>query len=101
MTKNKFRNKKIGKYASKKESVHAGSLSFLEKIGQISDLREQVKYELIPKQAGERSVSYIADFSFIRNGELVVQDVKGMKTPVYVVKRKLMLWVHGIKIEEI
>ena len=61
----------------------------------------QTPYELIPKQSGERACKYIADFVYIENGKQIVEDTKGVKTPLYVVKRKLMLWVHGIKIREV
>ena len=74
--------------------------------GEISDLRRQVPYELIPKQRGryriERPISYIADFVYrdAETGETVVEDLKGFRTPEYRIKRKLMLWVHGISIFE-
>ena len=68
----------------------------------VKSIRTQVKYELIPKQQGERACLYVADFVVeYQSGEVVVYDVKGMRTPLYVVKRKLMLWVHGIKIREV
>ena len=68
----------------------------------VVSIKTQVRYELIPKQDGERACTYVADFVVeYQSGEVVVYDVKGMKTAVYVVKRKLMLWVHGIKIREV
>lgn len=97
----KYGNKKTNGYASKAESRRADELKLLEGAGEISDLREQVRFELIPRQDGERSCSYIADFTFSENGAPVVMDVKGMKTDAYVIKRKLMLQVHGIKIREV
>jgi hypothetical protein len=54
----------------------------------------------IPKQEGEREVCYIADFVYQEDGKLVVEDVKGHRTEVYKLKKKLMLWVHGIRIKE-
>ena len=87
--------------------------------GLISDLRLQVKYVLIPTQREpdsvgvkggkvkgkliERECAYYADFTYIdkRTGETVVEDVKGVRTPEYKLKRKLMLYVHGIKIKEV
>lgn len=56
---------------------------------------------LIPPQRGERECRYIADFVYYLDGELRVEDVKGMKTKDYIMKRKLMLHVHGIRIEEV
>ena len=68
----------------------------------VVSIKTQVRYELIPKQDGERACTYVADFVVeYQSGEVVVYDVKGMKTAVYVVKRKLMLWVHGITIQEV
>ena len=61
---------------------------------------EQVKFELIPKIGDERPCNYIADFTYMENGELVVEDVKGVRTDAYKIKKKLMLWVHGIRIKE-
>ena len=87
-------------FDSVKEYHRWGCLRLLERAGAIKDLKRQVKYELIPKQSGERACNYIADFTYIENGELVVEDVKGVKTEVYKIKKKLMLWVHGIRIKE-
>ena len=74
----------------------------MEKAGEISGIERQVTYELIPKQPGERAVKYIADFRYKdRNGLTVVEDAKGMKTKDYIIKRKLLLYMHGIKIVEV
>ena len=88
------------KFDSVKEYHRWGCLRLLERAGAIKDLKRQVKYELIPKQSGERACNYIADFTYIENGELVVEDVKGVRTDAYKIKKKLMLWVHGIRIKE-
>ena len=108
----KYHNKKVirdgEKYDSRKEYLRHCELKYLEKGGYISDLRRQVKYVLIPSQKEngkciERECSYYADFVYLDNetGETVVEDVKGMRTEVYKLKRKLMLWVHHIRIKEI
>lgn len=97
----KFRNKRTDGFDSKKEAKRAGELKILERDGTISDLKYQVKYELIPKQEGERACGYIADFTYTENGEKVVEDVKGFKTPEYVIKRKLMLHKYGIRVREV
>jgi len=100
---------RTGKYASKKEEKRAAELRLLEKAGRIRNLREQVKYQLIhaqyaPRQGKllERAVHYVADFTYYDIGlaEPVCEDVKGRKTRDYIIKRKLMLWVHGIRIQE-
>lgn len=96
----KYGNRKTGGYHSKKESRRAEELKLLEKIGAISDLKEQVRFEVIPKQDGERAAHYISDFVYTENGRQVVEDTKGFRTPDYVLKRKLMKLVHGITITE-
>jgi hypothetical protein len=93
--------RKTNGYASKKEAEMAAKLQALVRSGVYRDLKEQVKFELIPKQDGELPCSYIADFQYVDDrGEMVVMDVKGYKTEIYRIKRKLMLWRHGIRITE-
>lgn len=86
---------------SRKEANRWCELKLLERAGKIRLLQRQVKFELIPKQEGEREVVYVADFTYIEDDKFVVEDVKGKRTKEYIIKRKLMLWVHGIKIKEI
>lgn len=102
----KYHNRKLKApdgqvFDSVKEYHRWGCLRLLERAGRIYDLRRQVKYELIPKQEGERACYYVADFTYYEDGKLVVEDVKGYRTEVYKIKKKLMLWVHGIKIKEV
>lgn len=93
--KNKYRAVKIViddiKFDSKREAGRYQVLKLLESDGKITDLELQPKYELIPKQEGERAVVYRADFRYIdtESGKVVVEDVKGMKTKDYIIKRKL------------
>lgn len=87
-------------FDSKREAERYRQLKLLERAGEIQDLQTQVAYELVPKQAGERAVKYIADFVYTEDGQTVVEDVKGKKTRDYIIKRKLMLWRHGIKVRE-
>ncbi len=91
--KNKYGAKRSGGYASRKEHRRACELKMKQRAGLITGLREQVRYELIPAQQGERSCSYVADFVYVDNasGEAVVEDTKGVRTKEYVIKRKLML----------
>ena len=84
-----------------KEANRWCELKLLERAGKIRLLQRQVKFELIPKQDGERAVFYIADFTYIEDGKYVVEDVKGKRTKEYIIKRKLMRWIHGINIKEI
>ena len=118
-------------FDSKKEGNRYCELKLLQRAGKISDLECQKRYELIPAQYEtvetgeyykvgakkgqpktkqvciEQSVVYIADFVYQENGQTVVEDVKGYRDPAsatyakFVLKRKMMLWIHGIKIQEI
>lgn len=101
----KYNNKKTVvdgiKFDSKAEAARYVELKGMEEGGYITKLSRQVPFLLIPKQCGERSVKYIADFVYFVDGRQVVEDVKGVRTPVYNLKRKLMLQVHGIKIKEV
>ena len=117
MTKtNKFFAKKVTvdgiKFDSYAEACRYRDLKWLERGGVIKGLERQVKYTLIPNQFDEnhklkfRAVTYIADFIYQDEfGKLVVEDVKGYrKGPVYalfVIKKKLMYWVHGIEVREV
>lgn len=95
------------KFDSKAEHKRWQYLAMLEKAGEIRDLKLQVPFLLIPAQVRpsggiERATNYIADFAYTTGaGEYVVEDVKGMAPDVYILKRKLMLFVHGIEVKEI
>lgn len=113
----KYGNKKVTldgiEFDSAKEARRYSELKLLERAGEISDLELQKEYELIPNQRGadgkiiERAVKYKADFVYKERGETVVEDVKGYRATnsvpyaKFVIKRKLMLYVHGIRIKEI
>lgn len=119
----KYRNHKLtfegSTFDSMKEYRRYLDLIMLEKEGSISDLRRQVKFILIPtqrepdtvgKRGGikkgkliEKEAAYYADFVYKDNktGEMVVEDTKGMRTTDYILKRKMMLFFHGIRIREI
>ena len=106
----KYRSKKVVvdgiQFDSKKEAKRWTELRLLERAGAITELDRQVKFELIPSQridgkVVERACSYIADFVYNENGKKVVEDTKGIRTTDYIIKRKLMLFVHGIRIREI
>ena len=108
----KYRNRKTTvdgiTFDSKLEAKRYIELKLLEKAGQIKDLQMQVRYTLIPSQklgnrVVERAVTYVADFVYVdlQSGETVVEDTKGMKTKDYILKRKMMLYFHRIRIKEI
>ena len=117
----KYGNRKVyvagQEFDSKREACRYAELQIREKAGEITNLQRQVKYVLIPTQREpdtigarggiyqgkclEKECSYIADFVYEQNGEIIVEDTKGYRTPEYIIKRKLMLYVHGIQIHEI
>lgn len=106
----KYHSRKITKdgitYDSVKEYRRFCELSLLERAGAIADLQRQVKFELIPSQrvdgkVVERPCNYVADFVYQEGGKTVVEDTKGFRTKDYIIKRKLMLQVHGIRIREV
>ncbi len=106
MTKNKYGARKVTapdgqKFDSTKEYRRWCELRLLERAGKIQCLQRQVKFELIPKQDGETACHYVADFVYQQDGRRIVEDAKGYKTDVYKLKKKLMLYVHGIRIQEV
>lgn len=108
---NKYGARKTGSYASGKEANRAAELKLMEAAGEIvkGSLREQVPFILIPAQYDsnrkliERQTVYVADFVYETADGKVVEDVKSIatKTDAYVIKRKLLLMVHGIRLQEI
>ena len=119
--KSKYHSRKIIRdgitFDSVKEYRRFRDLSLLEKAGKITELKRQVEFVLIPAQRepdiiGKRGgvkkgktielkCSYIADFTYKVNGETVVEDTKGFRTKDYIIKRKLMLYMHVIRVKEI
>lgn len=126
----KYGNRKVVidgiEFDSAKEGRRYSELKLLQRAGVITDLQLQREFELIPaqyetferygktgkrlqdgKRCVEKSCVYKADFTYIKDGQLVVEDVKGYRDPQsaayakFVIKRKLMLLLHGIKIAEI
>lgn len=128
---NKYGNRKIktarGTYDSEMEVARELFLRNRQNAGEITNLRRQVEYLLIPKQVGKRIVqlktktkeveylierpcAYVADFVYERNGETIVEDCKGQgvkrkgkrtfstQTEAFKIKKKLMLYVHNIQI---
>lgn len=128
MTGRKYGNRKCQfngiVFDSKHEMERYKDLYYLQKAGEITELQTQVTYLLIPPQFDdvldpgltallegrkkgkpkllERKCEYIADFVYRdSDGRLVVEDAKGMKTKEYIIKRKLMLYVHKIRVVEV
>lgn len=86
------------RFASKREAKRYEELKLLIRIGQISDLELQPKFDIIVNEI--KICRYIADFRYKENGSTIIEDVKGFKTPVYKLKKKLMFAYHGISINE-
>lgn len=121
----KYHSRKITKdgetFDSIKEYRRFVELSLLEMAGTITNLRRQVEFILIPAQwetferysdktgnrlkdgrkCVEQKCSYFADFVYLKDGQKIVEDTKGVKTKDYIIKRKLMRYLHGIKIHEV
>lgn len=127
---NKYGNRQVvingEHFDSRLEARRYQKLLLLERAGKITELYRQVEFELIPAQYEEyetgeiikrgplkgqprvkrrcleKACKYIADFTYIdENGEYIVEDTKGDRTDKYIIKRKLMLYLHGIKIREV
>lgn len=122
-TGSKYHSKKViidgETFDSKKEARRYIELLMLQKSGRISGLQRQKKFVLVPAQYEpettgprggrikgkllEREVAYYADFVYFDEEEkdFVIEDTKGVRTPEYIIKRKLMLWLNGYQIREV
>lgn len=122
ITRRKYGNKKIvtteGEFASKLEYNRWLILKEAAQKGEISDLRKQVEFPLLPAQYRpvvkklktkekvvqkliERPVTYVADYVYMKDGDIVVEDCKGFPDEKYPIKRKMMLYFHGIQLREV
>lgn len=122
-TGSKYHAKKVSiqgeTFDSKREARRFLELQMMEKAGRISGLQRQKKFVLVPAQYEpdttgprggrikgkllEREVAYYADFVYWDKDakEFVIEDTKGVRTPEYIIKRKLMLWINGFQIREV
>lgn len=104
----KYFNIKQNGFDSRKEEARFAELRLLERAGVITDLKRQVPIELLPPQyvdgkCVERAVKYVADFTYTEKGAPVVEDVKSeitRKNKDYIIKRKLLLYIYGIRLRE-
>lgn len=119
MPKAKYNNRNVNGFDSKKEHKRFLELDALERAGEISELKRQVEFILIPSQLIStgtlRAIKYIADFTYRKDGALVVEDVKPTDRTgnvsksykgtaawhEYMIKKKLMKYVHNIEIKEV
>lgn len=121
--KNKYHAKKVNicgiDFDSKKEGMHWLLLKDKERSGEISNLRRQVPFELLPAiyedevvhlktkdktvtKLVQRPVTYIADFVYVdKDGNTQVEDTKGFKTPEFILKKKMMRSLLNIEVIEI
>ncbi len=86
----KYGNDKSSGYDSLHEANEAAKLHSMQRAGLIFDLKEQVRFTLVPKNGKLRAVVYVADFTYMQDGKLVIADAKGWKTPIYRLKKRLM-----------
>ena len=88
-------------FDSKHEAERWQELCIMANAGAIKNLQRQVKFEILPKTDKYRARHYIADFAYWENGRLVVEDAKGAKTQVYLLKKAMMYQRYGIDIHEV
>lgn len=88
------------RFDSKKEANRYMELKLLERAGVIKELRRQVPYVLINRSRYGRAIKYVADFVYYEGDKLIVEDVKGVRTPVYKLKKRLIAEMYGIEIRE-
>ena len=102
----KYHNKRVTvdgiTFDSVKEASRYQELRMLERAGEITGLVRQQKIELIPKTKLYRACYYVCDFIYFdkRENKTIYEDVKGVRTKEYLLKRKLLYWRHGIEIKE-
>ena len=102
----KYHNKRVTvdgiTFDSVKEASRFQELRMLERAGEITGLVRQQKIELIPKTKLYRACYYVCDFIYFdkRENKTIYEDVKGVRTKEYLLKRKLLYWRHGIEIKE-
>ena len=111
---NKYNNRKVElngfTFDSQKEARRYRDLQLLERTGVIQELKTQVAFVLADSVKFENearrkpAVKYIADFTYIENDKLIIEDVKSAitrKDKVYRLKKHFMKSVHGLEIREV
>ena len=98
----KYHNKKVKGFDSAKEWRRNQELETLQRAGEISELNRQVPFTLMPSYTISdettrqgfrtvREIRYIADFTYrLKSGKRIIEDVKGVQTDVFKIKRKLL-----------
>jgi hypothetical protein len=101
----KYRNERVESsdggppFSSKKEARRWADLCLLRDAGRISDLERQVPFDLVVD--GVKVTRYVADAVYLEDGRVVIEDVKGVRTQAYKIKRRLVLAVLGVEIREV
>lgn len=87
------------RFDSKREARRWGELQLMERANLIADLKRQVPFALDVN--GHHVCKYVADFTYLEGSGagLTVEDVKGVQTPEFKLKSKLMKAVHGVEIK--
>lgn len=85
-------------FASTKEALRYQDLALMQSGGQINMLRRQVPYPIYIK--GQKICDWLADFVYLENGRVIVEDSKGHKTDVYKLKKKMVEAEYGFRILE-
>ena len=108
--KNKYNAKKVTidgiTFDSKKEGKRYRDLKLLQRSKMISNLKLQPEFKFIinskpVKMMNGHTAKYTADFSYIENGKTVYEDVKGVKTEAYRLRKAITEHIYGIKITEV
>ena len=86
-------------FDSTREAEHYCELKLEQRAGSISDLELQPEFVITVN--GKRIGVYRADFQYVRDGVTVIEDVKGVRTPVYRLKKKLVEALHSVTIKEV
>lgn len=102
----KYRAVRTDGYASKKEAKRGAELEMLQKTGAIYNLEKQKRFTLLPaypQRGFSHPLVYIADFTYMDSATecLRIEDVKGFKTEVYKIKRRLMAQLLHIEVTEV
>ena len=100
----KYRNKRTFYngvwFSSQKEAGRAGELDLLVRSGYVRSWEAQPRFPI--EHQGQKICTYVGDFKVeYPDGHVEIEDVKGMKTPVYKLKRKLVKAFYGIEIKEL
>ena len=89
-------------FDSIKEALRYDTLYLMARQGLITELTLQPKYELqsgyVHEDKTVKPINYIADFRYVHKGFVVVEDVKGMLTDIYRLKKKLFLYKYGTQL---